>query len=298
MEDPPTISGPTMYVASDHSGTNKKSRYVVTAIVCADLEASTNWEVLRRKVRTEYLRDGRRMAYKALNDVKRAKAFVPFLSAAEYIHGLCLVIIINKSVRHLCLNNVADYKKLRTAAGLRARWKDQELESMLRTTHFIGCLSGGLSQLGINVYWISDEDNIFADPLRQHDVARMLSIYSSHYVKHSLGELGIGTTSLDEGDRFEEDFAVVADLAAGGIAEIFTTMANDCGGRIPVHLAVERNRPFLPKADLISRWFWLGKSNLRRVAILFEDQPEGISCSRYQMLSVLTETKAVISSEH
>ena len=284
VEDPPTISGPTMYIASDQSGANKKSRYVVTAIVCADLEASSNWELLRRKVRGQYLEDGRRMSYKALNDGKRAKALIPFLSAAEYIHGLCLVIIVNKSIRHLCLNNAADYQKVRSAAGLRARWKDQELESMLQTTHFIGCLYGGLSQLGQNVYWISDEDNIFANSLRKHDVAQMLSIYSSHYVKHSLGELGIGTTSLDEGDRFEEDFAAVADLAAGGIAEILTTMANDSGGSIPVHLALQRSKPFLPKADLISRWFWLGKSNLRRVAILFERQPKGISCSRYQML--------------
>jgi hypothetical protein len=69
----------------------------------------------------------------------------------------------------------------------------------------------------------------------------MLSSWSSHYVKHNLGELGIGTTSIDEGDRIEEDLAAVADLVAGAAAEVVTRMAEQCGGRIPRDLAVERN---------------------------------------------------------
>jgi hypothetical protein len=284
VESPPTISGPTMLLASDYGGIDKKYRYHVSTILCADMEASTRWETLRREVRSRYLSDGRRMSYKALNDQQRKRALVPFLAAAEYIHGLCLVIIVNKSIRHLCLNNAADYQKMREVTQLKARWRDQELETMLRITHLVGLVEGGLSQPGQNIYWISDEDSLFANLVRHGDVARLLSSYSSHYVKHNLGELGIGTTSIDEGDRVEEDLASVADLVAGGIAEVTTRMAEQCGGRIPTHLAVERNKIFLPKADLIARWFWLGKSNLRRVAVLFEKQTQGFSCSRYQML--------------
>jgi hypothetical protein len=233
VEIPPSISGPTMLLASDYSGTNKKSRYLVTTIVCSDMEGSANWEIRRREVRRRYLHDGRRISYKALNDAKRRKARVPFLSAAEDISGLCLAIIVNKSIRHLCLNEASDYKKMREIAQLKARWKDRELENMLRLTHFIALVMGGLSQARQNVYWLSDEDNIFANLVRTADVTRVLSSYSSHYVRHELGELGVGTTSIDEGDRIEEDLAAVADLSAGALAEVLTSMAESCGGRIP-----------------------------------------------------------------
>lgn len=285
VENPPTMNGSTMYIASDYSGINKNNRYHVSVILCADLEASGNWGFLRHKVRQQYLADGRRMSYKGLSDRQRAKALVPFLSAAEYIHGLCFVVIINKAIRHLCLN-ADDYDKMRTVAELRARWKDKELEEALRLTHFVGCLIGGLSHPNQNICWISDEDSLFANKVRSKDLARLLSSFSSHYTKYPLGELGIGTTAIDEGDRIDEDFASVADLVAGAIAETTTRLSETCGGHIPHSLAVEYTKEFLPKADLIARWFWLGKSNLRRVAVLFEKQRDGgLSVSRHQMLA-------------
>jgi len=296
VEDPPTISGPTMLIASDYSGTDKKSRYLVTAIVCCDMEASSDWEISRRSIRRLHLPDGRRMSYKALNDVKRSRALAPFLSAAEFIHGLCLVVIVNKSIRHLCLNNASDYQKIRETAQLEARWKDRELESVLRLTHFVGCVTGGMTQPAQNVYWISDEDSSFSNLQRHADVAKLLSKFSSHYVKHELGELGVGTTSVDEGDRMEEDLAAVADLAAGALSEVLNRLAGLCGGRIPTNLVVEHSQEFLPKADLISRWFWLGRSSLRRVAVLFETHPNGFSCSRFQMAQGSGLASAVTSS--
>lgn len=285
VEKPPTISGPTMYIASDYSGANKSSAYHVSTILCADLEASVDWLFLRQKVRQEYLADGRRMSYKRLSDRQRARALTPFLSAAEYIHGLCFVVIVNKSIRNLCLNP-GDYDRMRKILKLQGKWKDKELEEALRLTHFVGCLIGGLSQPKQNVFWISDEDSLFANTSRSQDMARLISSYSSHYAKWSLGEIGIGTTIIDEDDLIDEDFNSVTDLVAGGVAEVATRLSEVCGGRIPIKLAIEYERELLPKADLIARWFWLGKSNLRRVAILFEKQPGGeLSVSRYQMLS-------------
>lgn len=285
VENPPTMSGSTMYIASDYSGTHKSSRYHVSVILCADLEASRDWGFLRQKVRQRYLADGRRMSYKGLSDRQRANALVPFLSAAEYIYGLCFVVIINKAIRHLCLNSAGDYEKMRKIAELRARWKDRELEEALRLTHFVGCLIAGLSQPNQNIYWISDEDSLFANETRSKDLARLLSSYSSHYAKYPLGELGIGTTAIDEGDRIDEDFASVADLVAGAVAETTMRLSETCGGRIPHNLAIEYTKEFLPKADLIARWLWLGKSNLRRVAVLIEKQQDGgFSVSRHQMM--------------
>ena len=97
---------------------------------------------------------------------------------------------------------------------------------MLQLTQLIACVIGGLSQPFQNIYWISDEDSLFANIVRHTDVTRVLSSYSGHYVRHELGELRVGTTSIDEGDRLEEDLAAVADLAAGALAEILTRMAD------------------------------------------------------------------------
>ncbi len=282
---PANMRGPTMLIASDYGGIGKRSRYRVNAYLCVDLEACTEWELSRRAVRRRHLADGRRMSYKDLSDRRRAEALVPFLSAAEEIHGLCVAMVFNKTLRDLCLNS-GDYQKMRDVARLEARWKDRELEEVLRQTHVVACLTGGLSQPGQNIYWISDEDDLFGNLKRSGDVARLLSSFSSHYAPHPLGELGIGTTALDEGDRADEDLAAVADLVAGGLAETTNRLSEVCGGRIPANLAVEYTKKFLPKADLIARWFWTGGGPLRRVAILFEQQPGGqYSVSKHEMIT-------------
>jgi hypothetical protein len=269
VEKPLTISGPTMYIASDYSGANKSSAYHTSVILCADLNESSDWLFLRQKVRQDYLADGRRMSYKRLSDRQRARALAPFLSAADHIHGLCFVAIINKKIQNLCLRH-SDYGRMRETLNLRGRWKDKELEDALRLTHFVGYLIGGLSQPKQNAFWISDEDNLFANTSKSQDMARLLSSYSSHYAKWPLGEVGLGTTAIGEDDLVDEDFNAVADLVAGGIAEVTTQLSKLCGGQIPTKLAIEYERELKPKADLIARWFWLGESALQRVAILFE----------------------------
>jgi len=90
--------------------------------------------------------------------------------------------------------------------------------------NFIALLLGGISCSGQNIYWVSDEDQIVANDERKSDAARMLSAYTSLYVQHPLGELGIGTTALDPGDRGEEDLAAIPDLVAGALAESVTAI--------------------------------------------------------------------------
>jgi hypothetical protein len=284
-ERPPDLTGSTLAIVSDYGGSDSSSRYETTAIVCADLERSADWEHMRRLVRREYLGDGRRMAYKSLGDRQRAQALIPFLQAAERIHGLCIVTIVNKSLRNLCLNP-GDHARMHQAAQLRANWKDAELESALRVTHLVSCVVGGLSRPGQNIYWISDQDSLFANADRHHDVGRLVSKWSSHYARHSLGELGLGTTALDEGDRWEEDMASVADLVAGATAQIATRLGEFCGGCIPHSLAVDYTRPLLPKANCIADWLWSYTGSLKRVVVLFERQRDRrMSVSRFRMES-------------
>lgn len=283
---PPALSGPTLTIASDYSGTHSRSQYRVNAFVCIDTESSMEWEFRRREVRKQYMADGRRISYKGLADRQQAAALAGFLEAANTIHGFCLVTIIRKSIRHLCvLREPSDYQMLREAKSLSARWKDRELEDALRVAHFVACLVGGLSNPGQNVYWISDQDELFGNPSRAKDMTSLLSMYSSYYIKHGLGEIGVGTTTLDEGDRWEEDMCSVADLIAGAIAETTNRLAEVCGGRLPSNLAVEYPGEFVSKAESIANWFWTSRQPLRRVAVLFENGGEGrYAVSKHEML--------------
>jgi hypothetical protein len=279
---PPSLRGQTIVVASDYGGIDRKSRYRVDAFLCMDLESSLQWEAERRAVRKQFLADGRRMSYKRLTDPKRVAALIPFLTSALSINGLLFVTIVNRNLRHLCFGHEHQdgFKK---AADLKARWKPGELDTAIRIAHVVGCLVGGMSSPNQNCYWISDEDNLFGNERQSKDVASLLSRFSSYYASHPMGELGIGTTKLDEGDRWEEDMTAIADLVAGGLAETTNRLSEYCGGRLPNNLAIEYQNHFPPKAELIANWFWKASGRLARVAMVFERADTGYAAFKHEM---------------
>lgn len=270
---PPQL-GRSLAIYSDYSGASKATAYNVIAVLSFGSDLEGPWEMTRRAWRAKHLPDGRRLAYKRLGDRRRRDALAPFLSAAELIPGLCLAFIVSKKVRHLCFN-ANDYAKLAEVAVLNARWSDSDLEQAALVTHIVGCIAGGLSQPGQDIHWISDEDALLANRARQLDVATLLSRWSSHYVRHPVGGLGIGTTKLDERDRRDEDCAAVPDLVAGALAEVMTGVSRACGGRLPSFVGIPYDEPILQKADLVARWFWWGTGPLRRVAFFIDRVADG-----------------------
>ena len=64
----PALGGPTLLAYSDYAGLDRQSRFWVMALLLIDLSASTAWNSRRTAVRERFLADGRRMAYKNLND--------------------------------------------------------------------------------------------------------------------------------------------------------------------------------------------------------------------------------------
>jgi hypothetical protein len=270
----PEMPGTTLIFASDSGGTDPRSRYRVDAFLCLDWDASVEWEVARREIRRSLLADGRRMAYKGLGDAVRGRALVPFLAAALDIRGVLVAAIVNKRIRNLGIG-YEHHAELKKRAQLKARWKDPELDTAVRFTHFLACIIAGLARPDQRVYWISDEDNLLGSQLQREDISRLLSSFSSYYMPEHRGQLGMGTTELDEGDRWEEDIAAVADLTAGGLAEVMNRVSDTCGGRLPANLTVEHHDPLLAKAELIAEWFWTAPGRLSRVAIVYEETPQG-----------------------
>src|SRR5438876_1814427 len=72
----PKLTGSTIYVASDYSGQDKQSPFEVLSLLIVDLDNSHAWERQRRLVRYRFLKDGRRISFKALNDGQRRRALI------------------------------------------------------------------------------------------------------------------------------------------------------------------------------------------------------------------------------
>lgn len=271
---PLPISGPVVYVASDYSGLVKSHLYDVVSVVYLDVYASRRWEQQRRLVRQDYLGDGRRMSFKALNDRNRQQALVPFLAACNEIHGVAISLAVRKTISNLCTDDTF-FRNCVSQFALSQRWKRFSFERMTRVCHLIALLMGGLSQPRQHIYWISDQDDMFANTQLSSDVANMLGHFSGHYVSHGLGELGMGTTAIDEQDRQDEDLNAICDLMSGAVADVTTGVAQQCHGRIPAPLAVRCAANFSPKAELIYSWISDQSHRLRRAVIVFDKDQFG-----------------------
>jgi hypothetical protein len=265
----PEFRGKSIYITSDYSGIPNQSKYFTISILYLDIDASKNWEMRRKKIRELFLPDGRRMSFKGMNDKQKQSALIPFLEATNEISGILVSVAIHKEA----LNVSCDPKlfdMIQNANMLKGIWQYKAYENAMRISHFVSLLVGGLSRPDQDIYWISDDDRIFDNAGKTEDVKKMVSAFTSKYVKHNLGELGIGTTKLDEGDLLEEDLAAIPDLAAGAICEIITKMSDDSGGRIPRVIGIPFSEQFSMKTNIIARWLFSKSIQLKNIVILIE----------------------------
>lgn len=265
----PCLSGPTIALMSDYGGEHRKSSYEVISILVLDSENTGQWEYMRREIRLKKLKDSRRMSFKNLGDQRRKQAFEPFLLAANSITGVCASFAIHKEVKFLC-TNPKQFGEFIQQFKLEGGWNAKALDHLIRLVHFICLLIAGLSQPNQNVYWISDEGSFFANTPRCQDVTRLASYFTSYYVKHQLGELGIGTTQIDEADMRLEDLTAIPDLVAGAVADLATRIATTYGGRIPLGLALSLPPKLPPKVQVLVNWLTDDTQRLKRPIVVFD----------------------------
>ena len=247
------IDAPNLWVASDYSGAQRGSRFFLMGVHIGNSGDSSDWERQRLAVRQQYLGDGRRMSFKALNDGQRRAALKPFLNAADAIRGVSVVFAIDKRLRHFAGFD-GFHQGLKDRNIILGNWKSHSFERMVTVTHIISVLLGLVTKEGQNVTWISDADDLFATEAHKRDCAKMMGTFSGLYVRHSMGRMGVGTTDLDEGDRFEEDFTAIPDLAAGAVGELFNKMCLEFGKVPGITTFAPRN--LSRKSDLITSWFF------------------------------------------
>lgn len=263
--------GKDVYISSDYSGSASGSQYELIGVLLIDLENSKNWQAARLEVRQKFLADGRRMGFKNLNDENRRAALVPFLQCSELLAGACVVLAIDKNVKSFGgfegIHGGMDERKILTA-----RWKPKSFRRMVDITHSVSALISYLCKEGQNIYWISDRDDCFASEAHSEDTRRMIDIFTSMHVQFSLGELALGTTGLDQGDRFEEDLASIPDIAVGALCEIVNRM-RAAHGRIP---NTRTDAPEVTnKSSLIQDWFFSNSGTLRKAFCFVQPGPDG-----------------------
>lgn len=264
----PKFNGPLVLLASDSSGYEKTSDYIAVSFVVIDLFNSKEWETKRRTVRQILLPNNRRMSFKALNDSHRRNALAPFLASADYIDGLLINFLLNKKVKGLVAYEGV-FDKWRDRLELKWGWSEKQFKQMLELVHFASILIGALGKDGQDIYWISDRDEIFANPIKHQDVSTILSGMGNIYIQHTPGKLGVGTSEIDPGDRAEEDLVAIADLAAGALVDFVNKCSNDPKWKTSNEMIVVKNSKV--KSDHII--FWLGKtrSRLKKVNIVFDE---------------------------
>ena len=214
------------------------------------------------------------MSFKKLDEPMRRNASIPFLRSANEIQGLCFCLGIHKGITTLG-GPPEIYRQLTETGVLKAAWSQASFERMSRTAHFISLIIAGLLSEGQNITWISDEDEMFESPDKSEDTRRLVSTFSSMYVKWKPGRLGIGTTKLDEGDRFEEDMSAIADLSAGAFCEFLAMLHEQTGGQVSAATDEDSNGVLSGKADFLLSWLFDNSHPLKRLALVFDRRADG-----------------------
>jgi hypothetical protein len=266
---PAPFAGSHLMFGSDYSGTHSKSQFQIYGFVITDADSSPEWPARCRGVRNAYLK-GRRMSFKNLNDSHRQQALVPFLEAAETLHGHVVVVAVAKELTYLCTHSRA----IETWSGLHtlhAGWNRRAFEQMARVAHFFSLFLAAWSSPGMHISWMTDEDDIVANPGRLEDAHQFAARLAGLYVKHPLGEFMMNTPAVVGNDTAFEDYLAIPDLASGMVGEVLAVNRPHWsdGNSLPEGHHLSR------KSDIIADWFWHNDGSLKKSCILIQRAGKG-----------------------
>lgn len=265
------FNGTHLMLGSDYSGDHRKSRFKVYGFVLANADTSPSWPSRVDLVRREFLKDGRRMSFKNMNDGHRRRALVPFLEATEALDGHVVVVAVTKELTWLT-SSPTSRTQSEVSQTLKARWDHVACEEMVRVAHFFAMLLGAWSSPGMHVSWFTDDDMIVANENRLDDMHLWAAKISSFYTKHPLGEFMFNKVSVFPENRSYEDFLAIPDLAAGMFAEVLANRTKD--SELP-NSRIRIDAELSEKSDVISSWFAHSLGTLKKTCILIDKKSDG-----------------------
>jgi hypothetical protein len=222
------------------------------------------------------------MAFKKLRDGVRLRALPRFLAAAETLAGVLLTVLVQKDLGLFRPDQVAPSHLCTDVTTL----PNGTLDRMCAVAHFGGLLLSALSAPGQDVLWVSDHDEIAANPARTSQATDVLANISSHFLRHDLNHFRFGTLACDDSSFTLRDFASIPDLAAGALAEV-TTAVEPAGFLEPT--GVLRPLPEPDRAHVVAILRWLGdrRPGLTRLSFVIDpgSRPETLVVKALNLLT-------------
>lgn len=264
--------GSTLLLVGDYGGRHRAATHETISLLLLDLEYLWLWDELRREVRSNARLNSRRISYKALNDVRRRRALVPFLTAANTIPGLLATFAIDKKLSLRVSEGIPILEK--NPVGDLSDWKPKAFKKLTLVGLLGAMLIAGMSMPGQNVIWISDEDELAPNKLKIRDATKVLGCYVSQISPHAFGHFRFGTTESTTRMMLFEDAAAIPDLTAGALAS-FTEKWVAHYGCGPGRLMLESPNAIPPKDRVISAWLAEDHYALRKISFIVDAKEEG-----------------------
>jgi hypothetical protein len=202
------------------------------------------------------------MAFKAMNDRYRRAALVPLLDLADLIDGWLVVFAVSKAGSS-CFAQ-AEGSEVNSALD---NWKPSIRERMKRILSLSAFLVSGFADVGQNVLWIIDQDDIAANAKQLTDLTALFAQVVSNSITYDLGHLRCGTAHC--GTLWLEDTLSLCDLAAGAVCEVGTRMTV-----MPRLLQKHLISPLPPqvawKSRVITDWLAVEERALKRMTCFVE----------------------------
>ena len=263
-------SSSEILVACDFGGSHKGANYEAFAFLTGAIAASAAWMEKRQRVRDRFLSEGRRMAYKALNDKRRQRALLPFLAAANTYPGNLFVFLVSKRIPKL-FDNPGDEVLFPELVEAVQTWKPKPFRRLLLTATLGSILVSGLSNPLQNILWLSDQDEIAPNP-KQHDHAgHVIHHCVSTYAPSNSGLVVFVTTELNFNNFMTEDVVAIPDLAAGALVDALSY--NDHLMSAGFWLPTNDDLPL--KSKLILWWLTDSQQSLRRCVVVIDRAADG-----------------------
>lgn len=262
---------PILIVTSDYSGQHKGSNFETYAIHITGLTGWNEWEKARLQLRSFFNVGRRKISFKGLSDSRKAHILPYFLSEADQLPGLCVVIAVPRSSRSLFCEKKKIDLNLPDLAQY-SHYNPHTFEKFLRIIHFVSFFLAGISREGQDVFWFTDQDDIAANDRRVVELTNTWANVFSHYLQHDLRHIKCGTTRCDDGSLQIEDLASLPDLSAGALCEMLNLYLKK--GVIPKNkLIIPVPQGLSPKSMRICNWLAYNRGKLDRLLYLIDEVP-------------------------
>ncbi len=225
------------------------------------------------------------MSYKALNDTRKRAALMPFLEAANSIHGLLLTVAVHRELNEFKLNNTR-FSAWRSRY-LSGNWKKRTFEKAMAVSALFAIGVSGYSDESMSVTWLTDNDAIAQNSAKQEDLLKMACSQISAMATSPPSRIRIqlpGTTELPR--LVAEDLLSIPDLAAGCLADTINKHFLKNGVLDVFDDFVIADQFEKEKDELITRWLTKTGEPLKKMTVAFYPPGDGVGNMDVRILPV------------